>query len=514
MKLNQYLFIQCFLGQLVFGGIVKMHLVPRADSQCIPIPATLNVTLPDPDPSVNATIRTLSLANFTVYRPETPVDLEGLSTDDGTLASVAYRIKRRTVMEKVRNLPRRGGGTSGGGGGTSGGGGSRGGSSSSSSGSSISTSGSSKPVTGSVTSGGSSSKPPISGASTFGNNGNTFNGKPASPAVPAQGIPVKVPTVVMGYPVYNTMIKPTTNGVRPYYNSLPASRSPYGGLLSLNSVWVGSYEKSRSRYESRYYGSYYGYGGYGPSTFGWYSYSYLGIMWWYPSWIYIDDNPSRYNSITKSTSANESIPQDVFSNVTVSTPVGARFNDPMSRNTSMSQGVISLDASGTLYAVDEKDYDNNDAVHWVPDHLLDADLLATFFNASNRMALPVLSGNNSWDSIFYSMRSCGPYPRGVAAILNSPTNLVGLDIVLNHLKSLVLLRPNGPIDWKRPKYFYQGLYNYLTLIRPNFLATAQALDTLIAQMAGTPTAKDIFATWAAQRFDNATQLVISALPPK
>ena len=111
------------------------------------------------------------------------------------------------------------------------------------------------------------------------------------------------------------------------------------------------------------------------------------------------------------------------------------------------------------------------------------------------------------------MKSCTPWPAAVTAILNAPTNLIGIDIVLNHLKTLVLVE-NGSSDWSlRPDFYYTGLFNYLTLIRPNYMATAQAIDTLIGQISGSSNiTNNVFAEWAAERFDNATTLVAMHAP--
>jgi hypothetical protein len=110
-----------------------------------------------------------------------------------------------------------------------------------------------------------------------------------------------------------------------------------------------------------------------------------------------------------------------------------------------------------------------------------------------------------WASIWDQIESCHPWGTAVTAILNVPSNLVGLDVTLNRIKTVLLTSPDGPSAWDRSPAFYQALYSYMTIILPNYMATAQAIDTLFGQISDTPDkTENVFLQWAYDVFYNAT----------
>ena len=277
-----------------FGAVIPLQILDERSFTCPnQVSGSQNITLPDPDPSVNATIQGLNEANLTFYNPIGSTNLTGLSTDDTIIDDISFKLKTRaptadSVLGFFSKLIRRGFSSS-----SSSVRVSSSSSSSSfsskSSGSGSRSSGSSKPVSGSSPS--TTTKSPSGGSSTTKTVAAVNPApkpvppvKPPTAASPMSGTPAKTPTVVNNKSVYKTGVTPVNN-VRPYYNSLPASNYRSSTSYSSYPTAYGSY------YGQSYYGSRFA----GQSTFGWYSYSYLNTwLWFYPAFVLLEssaDNP-------------------------------------------------------------------------------------------------------------------------------------------------------------------------------------------------------------------------------
>jgi hypothetical protein len=82
----------------VYGAVLPLPSLNERSFTCpSQVSAAQNITLPDPDPSVNGTIQTLNTANLTFYNPTGSTNTSGLSTDDTVIDNVSFKLKIREL---------------------------------------------------------------------------------------------------------------------------------------------------------------------------------------------------------------------------------------------------------------------------------------------------------------------------------------------------------------------------------------------------------------------------------
>ena len=107
------LLLEC-LTQFASAGVLRNPLLHRDESRVkarasCPTPSalssgTLNVTLPDPDPSVNASLQYLPTGNASVYIVENSTSLQNITLDDSNSGTAT---QRRSLYERVWDLFKR-----------------------------------------------------------------------------------------------------------------------------------------------------------------------------------------------------------------------------------------------------------------------------------------------------------------------------------------------------------------------------------------------------------------------